>query len=58
LVQVDCVFSSAGGDEEWVQYDNATGLDYHFITTGATTKPPPLHVMHIAVEMAPIAKVG
>jgi len=55
---VDCVFSSAGGDEEWVQYDNAMGLDYHFMTTGATTKPPPLHVMHIAVEMAPIAKVG
>lgn len=55
---VDMVFSSGGGDEEWVQYDNAGGLDYHFTTVGATTKPEPLHVMHVAVEMAPIAKVG
>eukprot|EP00976_Prorocentrum_cordatum_P083619 1185320-Prorocentrum_minimum.AAC.2 len=51
------VFSSGGGSEEWVQYDNANGMDYHFSTVGATTKPVPLHVMHVAVEMAPIAKV-
>jgi len=55
---VDMVFSSGGGDDEWVQYDNAGGLDYHFPTQGATTQPQRLHVMHIAVEMAPIAKVG
>lgn len=40
-------------------YDNRHGLDYHIRTTGATgASPRPMRVAHIAVEMAPIAKVG
>ena len=39
-------------------YDNRGGLDYHLETTGSTTKETQMHVCHISVEMAPIAKVG
>lgn len=39
-------------------YDNNNGLDYHVPVTGASGVLPPLHVAHISVEMAPIAKVG
>lgn len=53
---VDFVFSSGVG--EGAQYDNKSGRDYHLPTRGSTAKKPPLHVCHIAVEMAPIAKVG
>lgn len=38
--------------------DDNGGLDYHIPTTGATGQPPRLHVVHVAVEMAPVAKVG
>lgn len=39
-------------------YDNRGSLDYHIPVEGAFgPKPPPLHICHIAVEMAPIAKV-
>ncbi|CAI7775872.1 unnamed protein product [Closterium sp. NIES-54] len=34
------------------------GLDYHVPITGSTTKEPPLYIVHVALEMAPIAKVG
>ena len=41
------------------RYDSRDGLDYHASVAGATggTKPS-LRVVHVAVEMAPIAKVG
>jgi len=42
-------------------YDNNGGLDYHVPVVGADRAlhpPPVLSVVHIAVEMAPIAKVG
>jgi starch synthase len=52
---MDFVFSS--GVEEGAVYDNKGGRDYHVPVEG-TAEAPPLHVVHISVEMAPIAKVG
>ena len=52
----DFVFSSGVG--EAAQYDNKSGRDYHIPTRGGTAKKPSLHIVHVAVEMAPIAKVG
>ncbi|KAI8475202.1 MAG: hypothetical protein J3K34DRAFT_517637 [Monoraphidium minutum] len=54
---IDLVFSDVQGGEG--TYDNRGGLDYHIpVEGGVGAKPQPLHVVHIAVEMAPIAKVG
>ncbi|XP_047163130.1 starch synthase 3, chloroplastic/amyloplastic-like isoform X2 [Vigna umbellata] len=39
-------------------FDNKFGMDYHIPVFGGIVKEPPLHIIHIAVEMAPIAKVG
>jgi hypothetical protein len=39
-------------------YDNRDGRDYHIPVMGGTLSEPPLHIVHISVEMAPIAKVG
>ncbi len=40
-------------------YDNRGGLDYHIpVEGGVGARPAPLHIVHVAVEMAPIAKVG
>ena len=39
-------------------YDNHFGKDYHVPIEGSTEEKPPLHVVHVSVEMAPIAKVG
>lgn len=39
-------------------YDNRGGFDYHIPVTGSLAKEPPLHIVHVSVEMAPIAKVG
>jgi starch synthase len=54
---LDFVFSDA---EEAGQgrYDNHGGLDYHVPVSNAVVSEPPLYVAHIAVEMAPICKVG
>ncbi|PAN33952.1 hypothetical protein PAHAL_6G059500 [Panicum hallii] len=52
---MDFVFSES---EEGGIFDNRNGLDYHIPVFGATAKEPPMHIVHIAVEMAPIAKVG
>lgn len=53
---LDMVFSNVpSGDGT---YDNAGGLDYHIPVLKGTAEPPKIHVMHVAVEMAPIAKVG
>ncbi|XP_042519768.1 starch synthase 3, chloroplastic/amyloplastic-like [Macadamia integrifolia] len=39
-------------------YDNKNGMDYHVPVFGGVAKEPPMHIVHVAVEMAPIAKVG
>ncbi|KAH6831572.1 starch synthase 3 [Perilla frutescens var. hirtella] len=39
-------------------FDNKNGMDYHIPVLGGVVKEPPIHIVHIAVEMAPIAKVG
>ncbi|XP_021766873.1 starch synthase 3, chloroplastic/amyloplastic-like [Chenopodium quinoa] len=52
---MDFVFS------EWEDggiFDNKFGMDYHVPVFGGIAKEPPMHIVHIAVEMAPIAKVG
>ncbi|OEL13912.1 Soluble starch synthase 3, chloroplastic/amyloplastic [Dichanthelium oligosanthes] len=52
---MDFVFSES---EEGGIFDNRNGLDYHIPVFGSIAKEPPMHIVHIAVEMAPIAKVG
>ncbi|CAN7040398.1 unnamed protein product [Brassica oleracea var. botrytis] len=52
---MDFVFSEK---EDGGMFDNKDGLDYHLPVVGGIAKEPPLHIVHIAVEMAPIAKVG
>ncbi|KAJ1267644.1 hypothetical protein BS78_07G073200 [Paspalum vaginatum] len=52
---MDFVFSES---EEGGTFDNRNGLDYHIPVFGSIAKEPPMHIVHIAVEMAPIAKVG
>ncbi|GJN39488.1 hypothetical protein PR202_gb28610 [Eleusine coracana subsp. coracana] len=52
---MDFVFSES---EEGGIYDNRNGLDYHIPVFGSIGKEPSMHIVHIAVEMAPIAKVG
>ncbi|KAL4201408.1 hypothetical protein AMTRI_Chr02g215920 [Amborella trichopoda] len=44
--------------EDGGAYDNKNGMDYHIPVVGGVMKEPPMHVVHVAVEMAPIAKVG
>jgi len=39
-------------------FDNRGGLDYNIPVEDAVVEEPPLYAVHIAVEMAPIAKVG
>lgn len=52
---MDFVFSES---EEGGTYDNRNGMDYHIPVSDSMAKEPPMHIVHIAVEMAPIAKVG
>lgn len=52
---VDFVFSER---EDGGIYDNKNRLDYHIPVIGGTMNEPPLHIVHVAVEMAPVAKVG
>jgi len=40
------------------RYDSQFGLDYHAPVWGGVGAAPSLRVVHVAVEMAPIAKVG
>lgn len=51
---MDFVFSER---EDGGVFDNRNGMDYHVPVFGGIAKEPPLHIVHIAVEMAPIAKV-
>ncbi|CAN6457549.1 unnamed protein product [Victoria cruziana] len=52
---MDFVFSER---EDGGVYDNKNGMDYHVPVVGGVAREPPMHIVHIAVEMAPIAKVG
>ncbi|XP_048230219.1 starch synthase 3, chloroplastic/amyloplastic [Ricinus communis] len=52
---MDFVFSEK---EEGGTFDNKDGVDYHVPVFGGIAKEPPMHIVHVAVEMAPIAKVG
>lgn len=51
---MDFVFSEW---EDGGTFDNKNGMDYHIPVFGGVVKEPPMHIVHIAVEMAPIAKV-
>ena len=56
---LQAVFSDAGeGREQHARYDNRGGADYQLHVEGSPLAEPGLHVVHVAVEMAPIAKVG
>lgn len=52
---MDFVFSER---EDGGIFDNKNGMDYHIPVFGGVVKEPPMHIVHIAVEMAPIAKVS
>ncbi|KAI6704051.1 hypothetical protein NL676_013187 [Syzygium grande] len=52
---MDFVFSER---EDGGIFDNKNGMDYHIPVFGGLIKESPMHIVHIAVEMAPIAKVG
>ena len=54
---LDMVFSDTG-DLHGGLYDSNAGVDYHVPVRGGPAGAPPLHVAHVSVEMAPIAKVG
>lgn len=51
---MDFIFSER---EDGGVFDNKNGMDYHVPVFGGIAKEPPLHIVHISVEMAPIAKV-
>jgi starch synthase len=50
------VFQDAPGGQGFA--DDNGGLDYHIPVIGGRGQAPVLKVVHVAVEMAPIAKVG
>lgn len=52
---MDFVFSER---EDGGTFDNNFGMDYHMPVLGGVLKEPSIHIVHIAVEMAPIAKVS
>ncbi|KAM0858875.1 hypothetical protein ACQ4PT_047560 [Festuca glaucescens] len=52
---MDFVFSEL---EEGGIYDNRDGMDYHIPISDSVETETYMHIVHIAVEMAPIAKVG
>jgi starch synthase len=52
---MDFVFSEK---EDGGIFDNKNGMDYHIPVFGGIAKEPPMHIVHISVEMAPIAKVS
>ncbi|KAK9057956.1 hypothetical protein SSX86_022795 [Deinandra increscens subsp. villosa] len=53
---MDFVFSEKETDDG--VFDNKNGMDYHLPVSGGIAKESPMHIVHISVEMAPIAKVG
>lgn len=52
---MDFVFSER---EDGGIFDNKSGMDYHIPVSGGVVQESPMHIVHIAVEMAPIAKVN
>ncbi|KAJ8761784.1 hypothetical protein K2173_004596 [Erythroxylum novogranatense] len=55
VYMLDFVFSER---EDGGIFDNKDGMDYHVPVFEGIVREPPIHIVHIAVEMAPIAKVG
>ncbi|KAK7333659.1 hypothetical protein VNO80_30436 [Phaseolus coccineus] len=53
--KMEFVFSES---EHGGVFDNKLGMNYHIPVFGGIVKEPPLHIVHIVVEMAPIAKVS
>lgn len=53
---MDFVFSEKEDDEGL--FDNKNGTDYHIPVFGGVLKESPMHIVHISVEMAPIAKAS
>lgn len=51
---IDFVFSEK---EDGGTFDNKNGMDYHIPAFGGVAKEPPMNIVHVAVEIAPIAKV-
>eukprot|EP00884_Botryococcus_braunii_P007192 jgi/Botrbrau1/16474/Bobra.0142s0068.1 len=54
--RIDFVFSDV--EDGPGTYDNRGGLDYGLPVDGCVIREPSLYVVHVAVEMAPICKVG
>ena len=54
---MDMVFSDSG-DLQGALHDSNSGVDYHVPILGSSARPPRLRVVHVSVEMAPIAKVN
>lgn len=54
---MDLVFSDSG-EAGGGFFDNNSGLEYHFPITGSSSPQPSLFIVHVSVEMAPIAKVS
>ncbi|XP_027922284.1 soluble starch synthase 3, chloroplastic/amyloplastic-like [Vigna unguiculata] len=52
---IDFVFSDK---EDGGVFDNNNTMDYHIPVSGSIVKETTMHIVHISVEMAPIAKVG
>ena len=55
--ELDLVFSDSGLGGSGHFYDNNGGFDYHVPVRGSLHPQPRLSIVHVAVEMAPIAKV-
>ena len=53
---MDMVFADSG-EMHGGFVDNNKGLDYHVPVSGSSSGFPCLKVVHVAVEMAPVAKV-
>ena len=53
---LDLVFSDSANDAAF--FDSNNGLDYHVPVVGGSQTKPPLRIAHVAVEMAPVAKVS
>jgi len=51
---MDLVFSEK---EDGGVFYNKEGMDYHIPVSGGIAKEPSMHIVHIAFEIAPIARV-
>ncbi|OUS48375.1 hypothetical protein BE221DRAFT_189654 [Ostreococcus tauri] len=55
---LDLKFMDSDVPSEVSQVDDNNGMDYHTVIVNGSGPAPILKVVHVAVEMAPIAKVG